>query len=442
MDVVLVRHAQAEDRNAQPDDLSRELTQKGRKDFGKSVSRLKRHTDPNRHMAIWTSPAARALQTSQIIADEMKLRDITRFDWIYTGDFDAFEAELSHVDEETLLFIVGHQPHLSFWAEKLSGISVSLRKGEMACIAFNPAASPKAALRWLIPSAMQKDKSMPGRHACINDFKQAMLGSLLDISKRRDLFLKKPGDAESVHQLRVSLRQARSLLLFIKPAVDGLEYSSAQAELKASADKLSSIREIDVLLAQRRAYLRENKPVSGCKALAKLLKGRREMESSAINEHLSADAFSAALSGIASWVQLWDEANQDAERFELFVMRRLEKWHQDAEDAMREPDTDDHEKLHSLRIRLKNLHNVRESVRLPDECQRIALTQLKKLQRDLGEICDVYASAALLRQMASAFDTRQLEAEAGILTAYLLDLGVALKQKYLLTRDSQGEPHA
>lgn len=435
MDIVFVRHAQAGDGSAQMDDLGRELTQKGRREFEKSIPRLKRQLDPDKRTAIWTSPAARAMQTARIIADKLQITDITRHEWIYTGDFDAFYAALHQPGEKALLFIVGHQPHLSLWAEQLSGISVPFKKGAMACFVLNPTASPKAELRWTMQAGTLKDENMPVRHVSINDFKKAMIGRLLDISKWHGRVLNKPNDAESIHQLRVSLRQARSLLLFIKPMVEGEAYRSAQAELKASADKLSSIREIDVLLAQRRAYLREKKPVSGCKALAMFLKSRREEERSAIIAHLSSDLFTAALGGITSWVLLWVDIGQDASGFGLFAVKRFEKWRQDANDAVKEPDADGCDELHRLRIKLKNLHNIRESVHLPEWDKWMDLTQLKMLQRDLGEICDAYASAALLRQMDSAFDTQKLKAEAAILTAYLLDLGMALKRKYLLTGD-------
>ena len=435
MDIVFVRHAEAVERRPELDDLSRELTPKGRKEVGDSVLRLKKHLEPGKRILIWTSPAARASQTAQIIADALEIKSISSFEWVYTGDFEAFCDALSKVDDKTTLFVVGHMPHLSVWGEQLCGAVISFKKGAMAGLELSSKTPSRAELRWLLRASVPKDPAVSDRsdqHITITDYQGIMIRILSDISERRNQFLREPDDVEHVHQMRVSIRKARSLLSFIKPALDGEEYRSIQAALKSIVDRLSYIREIDVLLEQLRSFQKKDKRFSSRKALAGLLINEREKEKSALHGYLSDDSISVVLDGIASWIQQWDD--QEPARFESFALKRFAKWNQDIANALKALDDDDHAKMHSLRIKLKKLHNVQDNIRLPRENTGMELPELKLLQRDLGEICDTYASVSVLLQLGSVYGVRGLSEETGIFTAYLLSLREELKAKFILTK--------
>ena len=428
MEIIFVRHATAVDITAAPDDSGRELTPNGRKEIGDAIPKLREHLEPGKQIFIWASPAARALQTAQMIADALEINGVSSFDWIYTGDFEAFSDALAKVDDKAILIIVGHMPHLSIWGEQLCGANISFKKAAMAGLALSSQVPPRAELRWLLRASVQQPADVADRPSAFKDFQQAMLKILSEISAWQNRFLREPDDVECAHELRVSIRQARSLLSFIKPAMDVEEYVSMQSALKAVAGRLSYIREIDVLKDQLRSFLKKDKGLSGCKALAGLLKNERKKEESALRGYLSEDSLSIIVNVISLWTQRWD---MDSARFELLALKRYGKWNRDLAGALNTLDDDDHEKIHSLRIRLKKLHNVRDNILLPLESTWMELSELKLLQHDLGEICDTYSGILILRQLDSAFDVKGLSVDTRVFIEYLLSLRQELTGKFI-----------
>ena len=431
MDIIFVRHAAAVDITAAQDDAGRELTPNGRKEIGDAIPKLREHLEPGRQIFIWTSSAARALQTAQIIARALEINGVSSYDWIYTGDFEAFRDELKETDDKATVIVVGHMPHLSDWGEQLCGARISFKKGAMAGLALSGNTPPKAEMRWLLRASLPQEAVIPERRDSFIGFQQAMIKVLRGTSAWQSRFLRDPDNVECAHQLRVSIRQARSLLSFIKPALNGEEYVSMQSALKAVAGRVSYIREIDVLQDQLRSFLKKNKGLSGRKALVGLLKNERKKEETALRGYLSDDSLGIIVNGISSWIQRWDV---DPARFELLALQRYGIWNRDLVDALNALDDDDHAQMHSLRIRLKKLHNVQDNVRLPLESTWMELPQLKQLQHDLGEICDTYAGILILRQLDSTFDIKGLSEETRVFTQYLLSLRQELTGKFIRPR--------
>ncbi|MDD3573026.1 MAG: phosphoglycerate mutase family protein, partial [Eubacteriales bacterium] len=70
MDILLVRHAAAQEKSEATQDMARPLTQEGWECFDARLLGLCRHLPPKGQVFIWTSPAARAMETARIIARE------------------------------------------------------------------------------------------------------------------------------------------------------------------------------------------------------------------------------------------------------------------------------------------------------------------------------------------------------------------------------------
>jgi CHAD domain-containing protein len=201
-----------------------------------------------------------------------------------------------------------------------------------------------------------------------------------------------------------------------------------QSALKAVAGRLSYIREIDVLQDQLRSFLKNNKGLSGRKALAGLLKNERKKEETALRGYLSDDSLGIIVNGITSWIR---QRDMDPARFELFALQRYSKWNRNLAEALNALDDDDHARMHSLRIRLKKLHNVQDNVRLPLESTWMDLSRLKLFQHDLGEICDTYAGILILRQLDTTFEVKGLSMETRVFTEHLLSLRQELTGRFL-----------
>lgn len=154
VEIILVRHGVAEDRAYELVDIDRELTKKGRERFKKQMVELMNKLDTDKDIVIWTSPALRASQTAEIIEDELETGNIFVHDFIYTGNFNSFLFELEKVEDDTILFVVGHEPDLSHWAGIIDGGYHRFRKGTMVSFEVTDKVTDKdvldAEFKWVI----------------------------------------------------------------------------------------------------------------------------------------------------------------------------------------------------------------------------------------------------------------------------------------------------
>jgi phosphohistidine phosphatase len=157
MDLYLVRHAIAEDRDAAqwPNDGDRPLSTKGINRFqreAKGLSTLVPTVD-----IVLASPFARAWHTAEILAEHAG--------WPPPVRSDGFRAERTAEDSlaaiEALrgtgaLAAVGHEPNLSELASlALIGtidLPIAFKKGAVLALTFESTVAPgRAYLRWLLP---------------------------------------------------------------------------------------------------------------------------------------------------------------------------------------------------------------------------------------------------------------------------------------------------
>ncbi len=125
MDIILWRHAEAEDGVA---DMTRELTEKGRRQAEKSAAFLSRHLPSDTRVLV--SPAVRAQQTASAFT-----RDYTTVATIAPGAsvHSVLQAVRWPHGGGTVL-VVGHQPTLGAVAAQLLGCgseSIRIRKSAL-----------------------------------------------------------------------------------------------------------------------------------------------------------------------------------------------------------------------------------------------------------------------------------------------------------------------
>jgi len=119
--LTLVRHARAEPAFADAKDWDRLLDRRGHADAEEMGRRLQqRKLKPT---LLITSPARRALKTAQIIATQMRypvdrLREVERL--YHAGPADLLKVIHEMAASETHLMLVGHNPGISEFADKLS----------------------------------------------------------------------------------------------------------------------------------------------------------------------------------------------------------------------------------------------------------------------------------------------------------------------------------
>ena len=423
MDMILIRHAAAIDAAPGQGDAGRELTPEGRIAAGDCLPELKKHIDTGREIAVWASPALRASQTARIVADGLNVRQITEFNWIYTGEYDALAESLNKAGNAAALIIVGHMPALGDWGYRLSGERIAFRKGGMAGFKLTATAPPAGGLVWLNKASRQADAdkaAMEARiitpEACL----QKLTGIIGNIQKLKLQFLKEPGDTECAHQLRVMLRKARSLLSLMKPSVKGEGYRDAQARLQYVAGRLSCIREIDVLARQLRSHTAKSGKAAAFTAMGKALKRERMKEQSALSEYFSGGKYDGEMKKITARISGWFGPGQEPVQFDRQLRRRFETWNRKAAAAFEGLNPGKLRQVHSLRIRLKGLRNAQSL--FPTLSGRALMEQeeLKSLETFLGRICDTHASIAVLKKMRAAYETGRLKKETEAFAEHLL----------------------
>lgn len=131
MDLILWRHAEAQEAAAGGDDLSRALTKKGVKQASRMAAWLDRHLPEGTRVLV--SPAVRTQQTAAALARKFKLRDELVPET--TAD-DVLNLLKWHVNTGPQLkgpvLLVGHQPYLGELVAKLLGMQTHacpVRKG-------------------------------------------------------------------------------------------------------------------------------------------------------------------------------------------------------------------------------------------------------------------------------------------------------------------------
>lgn len=140
-----MRHGKAEP--PQRTDYDRELTAPGRKRILDAAYGLKKALQ-KQEMFIWTSPLPRARQTAEIIAGILGVASVSEHSAIYSGDLDSLTPGLIDLPEASTLIIIGHEPCLSGWSERISGVLIPFKPGAVACFKISHRQPIIGKLRW------------------------------------------------------------------------------------------------------------------------------------------------------------------------------------------------------------------------------------------------------------------------------------------------------
>ena len=148
MELVLLRHAKAEEDSAALPDERRELVAKGRKRAQAVARGLEKLLPAGGRIEIWTSPALRSRQTADIVADYLGAAAVREFAAIYAGSLESLIAEWARGDGDRTVVVVGHEPYLGIWARQLAGVTVPFKKCAAAGFTLAGPDFATGTLRW------------------------------------------------------------------------------------------------------------------------------------------------------------------------------------------------------------------------------------------------------------------------------------------------------
>lgn len=158
MNLFLLRHGSAEDRNAlNPDDFSRALVEKGHEQ-ARNVARVLSSAGMLPDIVL-CSPLVRARETAESFTQAANIPGPVIQSWLACGmNPETALSELRGFLDFKSVMIVGHEPDFSEFAHHLLGSSagsVEIRKGSVACFDVSPPFR-NATLRFLIPFKLAK----------------------------------------------------------------------------------------------------------------------------------------------------------------------------------------------------------------------------------------------------------------------------------------------
>ncbi|WP_087732798.1 CHAD domain-containing protein [Paraburkholderia piptadeniae] len=259
------------------------------------------------------------------------------------------------------------------------------------------------------------DVAVPGEEPHAESTFSALATPLIDEALARVASIHADASPESLHQLRVALRRLRSLWWAYRPLLDKEENARQRALYRYLADAAGRTRDWDILLELLAGDEDSPRDVPPC------LREAREQALAASRETLiNADIHNVLHSALASTSK---ELNTAPERHALqkFAAKRvraaersLRKTQRGASHAKRF----DYEALHDVRKAGKKVRYLLEffGPMLDDDGHGHTLAHMKKLQQCFGELNDVIASVALLRDNTGLFADEQ---DASAALAYL-----------------------
>lgn len=157
MELLLLRHGQAEDHSPDGSDFSRRLVEKGMEQ-SRHAARILRSADSLPQLVL-TSPLVRTRQTADAFTEEAKIPGAVVQSWLSCGMApETALGELAGFPDFQRIMIVGHEPDFSRLIQYSLGTfgeTIEVRKGSVTCLEFNPP-SRQATLRFLLPYKLGK----------------------------------------------------------------------------------------------------------------------------------------------------------------------------------------------------------------------------------------------------------------------------------------------
>lgn len=417
--LVLVRHGRAEKASEDSSDLYRELTPDGRHAlevaYPRTFSLLEDYDDVN----VWSSPAIRAMQTAQVVANALGVDGIEVDQTLYDQHADAILAQIATTTEDTVV-IVGHVPSLDSVASRLLGREVRLGKGAAlalelsqpsATTAGNGGANSASALPlWFVDGPKS---SVWGSLVSIEGEVTASAGEL---AASAESFFGKPDNVDALRDFRMAARRLRSLVSFLSPWESKKQAERADKVLRSLLDATARLRGIDIF-SQTVDDLVEAGELGENSLLPVACVRERRFERGSLMELVrkkglvkKLDALVEDLSGFR-----WKKSVLARGLGEDDLRSRFDEELDTLDQALFGLDLSSPRAVYDARRDAKELHYVanRLGVVLGDERSQMS-QYMDEIQRDLGALCNARTNATLADEFRHAPRFRGVRADLGV----------------------------
>lgn len=420
-ELILVRHGMAEDKNVSKNDSERQLIPEGEEQLKKIFRCLNPYFKTKNNIWIWTSPMARAMQTGKILSYEIEGCEISAFNFISSGDYDSMAKTISRCEKNSMIIIVGHEPYLSEWTEKICKKHIAYKKGGVACIKIKSTIPLGGKLKWSLqpkiyengiltadldfPKCKNDKNFFNGKEIFYKGAEKLLMSGIKEMAYAQKKFIENPDEPESCHQFRVKVRQLISIFSFLKPEIKKTEYKYFQKRLHESAKKFAYLREIDVIMTN----LGQDYP-----AIHEKLKEDREAEKGKIFTDMTNKINMEIYFEILAWMDKrpFKHSKSHKKSFISYSNKRMRKWILRFEEELKSIDFSNIEEVHKLRIKGKKIRYLSSMLRevLENEYESV-FPKFKEMQDRLGEICDRQREIQILEKLKNTAADEKIRGE-------------------------------
>jgi CHAD domain-containing protein len=246
----------------------------------------------------------------------------------------------------------------------------------------------------------------------------AILAHLLEVMRQNEDGLRRDLDTEFLHDFRVAVRRARSLLALLNNVFAPAVLQALKADLQAAGKATNRQRDLDVYLLDQRHYedLVPEALRPGIRPLFATLKRRRGQARKRTLAYLDAEDYRRLAAHIEAFVRHPADGASPAparQPVQLIASRVIAKCRRKIVKIGRRIDaaTPDSE-LHRLRIACKKLRYALEffTTLYPADEMKLLIKQLKALQDNLGRFNDLAVQQGFLHAYLKTLDARQPQA--------------------------------
>lgn len=419
--LVLVRHGAPEATSESGADLDRRLTSSGVRSLQVAMPRVMALLGDDVEAAVWSSPAVRALETADVVADSLGVEDIEVRQSLYAQDLSAFFAELAAAQVPCVV-AVGHAPFVDQVAARLLGSCPSFGKGAAAAIALPEGTDGRGTLRWFVSGP----ETTSWEELAVVEREVASVVS--DLLSRATAFLDRPEDPERLLSFRVEIRRARSLLQFIEPWQTKKQNRRSEHVLKELQVASARLRALDIL-SQSAADLVESGELGTNSLLPTACAKERSLECASLLALMRKRHAKKALAKLAddlghlTWRSKVIARGLAPEDFQAHFDAEFAKLDEDLFGM----DLRDGDAVYSARRDAKEMHYVAERLGAVLGPDRAVMSEyMDEIQRELGALSDAWSNRRLAEEYAKSPRFRGVRADLGVVARDQAELVSAL----------------
>lgn len=416
--LVLVRHGKAEKAPDDSSDLYRELTPDGRHAleiaYPRTFSLLEDYDDVN----VWSSPAIRAMQTAQVVANVLGVDGIEVDQTLYDQNVDAIFAQISTTSEDTVV-IVGHVPSLDAIASRLLGMTIRLNKGAALALELpQPEAAAEGEVATPAPASLLwfVDGPKPSVWGSLVSIEGEVTASAGELAASAERFFSNPDDTDALCDFRMAVRRLRSLVSFLSPWESKKQAERADKILRNLLDATARLRGIDIF-SQTVDDLVEAGELGENSLLPVACAHERKLERSSFMELVRKKSLVKKLDALVEELSSfrWKKSVLARGLSEEDLRSRFDEELDALDQVLFGLDLSSANAVYDARRDAKELHYVanRLGVVLGDE--RAQMSQyMDEIQRDLGALCNARTNATLADEFRHSPRFRGVRADLGV----------------------------